>query len=319
MPVLDFQEIEKAKSNNGLQDSFELFSRDFFDFMGFKIIQDPNRGQDGGADLILEETRNGIIGETKFQWLVSCKHYAHSGVSVGVKDEEDVIGRVQSKKCLGFIGFYSTLASSGLAEKLNGYKDRISFQVFDREKIERHLLSSSTGIKLASRYFPNSIKNWRAQNSAPEKYFWDFPPLICDCCGRNLLDPKPTGIVTIWETFHDDISDKSPTQILDLYFSCKGICDRKLENVFYNKYQKASDGWEDISDLCIPTIYFKWLCHFHHELNTVGTITKTAFKKYQHFFASVFPYVSRQLSKNEKSTIKSLQMIPSFLGGMGYE
>lgn len=44
MPVLDFKEIPEAHKATGLQDTFELFSRDFLAFLGYKIISDPDRG-----------------------------------------------------------------------------------------------------------------------------------------------------------------------------------------------------------------------------------------------------------------------------------
>lgn len=82
MPVLDFKEIPEAHKATGLQDTFELFSRDFLAFLGYKIISDPDRGADGGVDIIAEEKRTGVGGETIIRWLVSCKHKAHSGNSV---------------------------------------------------------------------------------------------------------------------------------------------------------------------------------------------------------------------------------------------
>ena len=73
MTVLNFKEIPEAHIASGLQDTFELFARDFLDFMGYRIITDPDRGADGGKDLIVEESRTGVGGETKIKWLVSCQ------------------------------------------------------------------------------------------------------------------------------------------------------------------------------------------------------------------------------------------------------
>lgn len=39
--VLDFKEIPEANTGSGLQDTFELFTRDFLSFLGYRIIQDP--------------------------------------------------------------------------------------------------------------------------------------------------------------------------------------------------------------------------------------------------------------------------------------
>ena len=57
MPVLNFKEIPEAHKGSGLQDTFELFARDFLVFMGYTIVVDPSRGADGGSDLIVEEKR----------------------------------------------------------------------------------------------------------------------------------------------------------------------------------------------------------------------------------------------------------------------
>ncbi len=64
MSVLDFKEIPEAHIASGEQDKFELFARDFFEQLGYKIIREPGRGADGGADLIIEEERKGIAGST---------------------------------------------------------------------------------------------------------------------------------------------------------------------------------------------------------------------------------------------------------------
>ena len=50
MAVLDFKEIPKAHKVSGLQDTFELFARDFLSFIGYKILTDPDRGADGGVE-----------------------------------------------------------------------------------------------------------------------------------------------------------------------------------------------------------------------------------------------------------------------------
>ena len=114
MPVLNFKEISEAHIADGKQDDFELLARDFLEFLGYKILSDPDRGADGGKDIIVQETRNGVGGETILRWLVSCKHKASSGKSVSANDDSNILDRVMTHKCDGFIGFYSTLASSGL-------------------------------------------------------------------------------------------------------------------------------------------------------------------------------------------------------------
>ncbi len=317
MPVLNFREIAEANKSTGLQDTFELFARDFLEFLGFTIVQGPNRGQDGGKDIILKEIRKGIGGETEIKWLVSCKHKAHSGSSVGVSDEQDIPGRVLANKCHGFLGFYSTLPSSGLTSQLEGLKDRFEYQIYDREMIEKNILNSTEGLKLTKRFFPISISKWEKGHPKPEKFFWKYPELLCDYCGKNLLEPKKSGIVAIWEKLYDHRENIDHNEIVDIYCCCKGNCDRILKKQFYTKHKHTVDGWEDIPDICIPTIYCKWLVSTLHELKGKAKYSEQAFKKNLNILLAIFPYISRELTDKEKDTIKCLTRIPSYLGGLG--
>ncbi len=112
--MIDFTEIPKANTGSGDQDTYEKFCRDFLHELGFSIIQEPSRGADGGMDLKVEEMRKGPFGITKIHWLVSCKHYAHSTKSITPQIEQDILDRVKSNHCQGFLGFYSTTVSTGL-------------------------------------------------------------------------------------------------------------------------------------------------------------------------------------------------------------
>lgn len=174
MSVLNFKEIPQANLATGEQDEFELFARDFFAYLGYKILSEPDRGQDGGKDILIQESRIGIGGETKLLWLVSCKHFAHSnlgkGKAVGVDDEINVSDRIKSNRCDGFIGFYSTIASSGLTQKLKGLSedDRKEFQVFHRGNIEEILFKAPEGLQIARRYFPKSMQLWDKSNNFAE-------------------------------------------------------------------------------------------------------------------------------------------------------
>ena len=159
--LIDFREIPYENSNDGLQDSFELFARDFLEIMGYEIIQEPFRGSDGKKDLIVSEIRTGIGGETTIKWLVSCKHKATSGRSVSDKDEPDIIDRIKSHQCSGFIGFFSTIASKTLSEKLARYKTTMESQVFDKEKIEKIIFESNKYEHLFVRYFPKSYQKYK--------------------------------------------------------------------------------------------------------------------------------------------------------------
>lgn len=304
--VINFKELPQANASDGLQDTFELFSRDFLEDLGFDIIQHPDRGADGKKDLIVSETRNGVAGKTVVNWIVSCKHYAHSGKSVSDTDEPDILDRVAAHKCHGFIGMYSTLAATSLSGKLNGYKDKIEHQIFDRERIEKQLLSHPQGIKLARRYFPTSIESFISENPAPASLFKEKPEIKCDYCGKDLLTVRE-GIFVILqerESYKLDKAGNKYTEDKDVYFSCKGKCDRILENRYRNK-ALWSGGWEDIDDLMIPTLFLQSLMTYINQLFD-QEITREAHEKMKQLYISVFPHVARNLTECEKSRVKSL-------------
>ena len=174
MSTLNFEEIPQANHANGKQDEFELFARDFFAYLGYQIIAEPDRGQDGGKDILIQEIRKGIAGETKLLWLVSCKHFAHSksgkGTSVGVDDEINISDRVRAFKCCGFIGFYSTLVSSGLNTRLENLEKEFEFKIYHRGNIEANLLRDQEGMTIARRYFPKSMEIWDKSNNLAENH-----------------------------------------------------------------------------------------------------------------------------------------------------
>jgi hypothetical protein len=163
MPQLDFKEISQGNVADGEQDSFELFAREFMEKLDYKIISGPDRGSDGGRDIIVQEERIGPGGSTYIKWLVSCKHHAHSGKSVGTDHEKNIIDRLNEHDCSGFIGFYSTIPSSALTSRLKEYKAKkthFDFQIFDNEKIEGVLLKPGLGFELIKRFFPASYEKW---------------------------------------------------------------------------------------------------------------------------------------------------------------
>jgi hypothetical protein len=174
MAALDFKEIPSAQAG-AERDRFEFFAREFLHSEGFKIVEQPNRGADGGRDIIVEEERLGPGGANVIRWLVSCKHKSHSGTSVIPSDEQNIRDRLGSHRCQGFIAFYSTLPSSGLGETLNKLRPDFEYLQFDAEVIERKLLDNPRGRVLAARYMPKSLDSGFA------------------CCCRSGTISRPTS------------------------------------------------------------------------------------------------------------------------------
>lgn len=159
MAALEFTEIPSAQSGPD-RDRFELFAREFLIAEGFRIVEQPDRGADGGRDIIVEEDRLGPGGANVVRWLVSCKHKAHSGTSVTPADEPNVRDRLGTHRCHGFVAFYSTLPSSGLGQTLSALWPTLEYLQLDSDVIERKLLESPLGRVLAARYMPRSFNRW---------------------------------------------------------------------------------------------------------------------------------------------------------------
>ncbi|MEI6348876.1 MAG: hypothetical protein WCP69_13090 [Bacteroidota bacterium] len=162
--ILDFKDIPAGNKGGDGQDQFELFGRYFLKAIGFKIIQHPNRGADRKKDMIVFGK---FEGTNDIQWLVSCKHNAHSKSRHAVNeiDEPNIIDRLRINKCKGFIGIYSTIATSNLSNNLYDLKDDLISEIFDHRRIEDYIFQKVERHHLACRYFENSY------NKHKDKFF----------------------------------------------------------------------------------------------------------------------------------------------------
>jgi hypothetical protein len=179
MAVLDFKEIPTAQAGVD-RDQFELFAREFLVQEGFVIVSGPDRGSDAGRDMIAVETRTGPGGDTTVRWLVSCKHKAHTGASVTSGDELNLRDRIETHECTGFIAFYSTLPSSGLATHLHALQPKFGLLIYDAEHVERKLLDTPRGRTLAVRFMPASFSIWVRQSQYAVTQPAADPQLICN-------------------------------------------------------------------------------------------------------------------------------------------
>lgn len=313
MPILDFNEIPQASSSEGDQDKFELFTRDVLSSIGYKIQSSPGRGPDGGRDIIVVEEREGISGVSRIRWLVSCKHYSHSGDSVGTSDETNIRDRVESNNCDAFLGFYSTLPSSSLITRFESLADQIEVQWMDCEKIESILLSTAKGHDIAARFFPISFELWKKENPSPVDLFSDSDGLQCEHCGKELLTNEHiSGIIVSWM----DQEDGLPKRTYDIYWSCKGTCDLALKPKY--DIPGSIDKWEDIPEVVIPQIYMKWIMSIINKLHDPEKgFSDKALEKLKTFLLELFPYVSRDLTSEEREKIIKLSGIPMGFGGLG--
>lgn len=306
MPVLNFKEITDPRdTSQGKQDSFELFARDFLTLLGYEVVSGPDRGADDGRDLIVTETRSGVGGQTIVRWLVSCKHQAFSGKSVGVEDEIDVAGRVKAHQCHGFIGFYSTIPSSSLTRRVESSCLDFDHQFFDREKIEANLLASANGFKIAQRYFPRSVHDVRR----PASVFYDSPRLRCKHCNKDLLPADWRGIVVVWSRVDPDDVDLEEVEVVDVYACCKVTCEPMLKSC--QRGTNLIDTWEDLKDMTIPSVYFNWVHQLWHQLHKGPAYSEKAFNGITVVLTALYPYVAREPTAEEAAHLKELREFSS--------
>ena len=306
MPCIDFCEIPEAHIASGGQDLFELFARDFLtEILNFRILSEPSRGADGGKDILAEEKLFGTLSDNRTVWLVSCKHKAHSGRSVTPDDETNITDRLAQFNADGFIGFYSTLPSSGLNARFDSYKSKYKFQVFDKEKIESFILNKKR-YELFQRYFPKSYSKWvETENKRlPSKILASYEPLKCAVCGIDLLDPENEdhGIVGF-------VTDPKTHKCIHCYTACRGDCDDKMDAHYAALRQYTA--WNDINDLLIPTLFLQKNMAIINQLhNGALEFEDEGLEEYKQILIRISQYVFRHQSEAELRRIQQLSILP---------
>ncbi len=310
MAIVDFREIPSSKGGVEGQDTWALFAREFFDAIGVKAEEGPDRGPDSGRDLILVERRIGTLGMGQQRWLVSCKHYAHSGQSVPNNEEVDVIGRLRKFKADGFIAFYSTLASSELSRSLKRVKEEFGVDVYDCERIERALLGNSALKQVFKRFFPKSYAKYIREHITPREVIDSVLKVRCNVCGKDLLAERD-GIFG----FVDKVTKGHQVETVDVFWACRGQCDRLMESDFHKR--GLVTGWEGIDDLSIPLVFIHWVITWMNSLrNGDRKFTDKAYEKFTEFTFAMSQLVVRETTEEERERIESLRDIPFYLGGL---
>lgn len=296
--MIDYKEIEDGEK-------WELFCRDFLLSNGFYIESPPNRGPDGGRDLLVTEELKGKLHNRRFRWLVSCKHHAVSGSSVSeVEHEKNILERVKAFKAHGFIGFYSTLASSGLntrLEQLQSASEIESYRIFDGKLIENMMLGLGFS-RLLLRYFPKSYRDIRPLH----KLFKDYVPLECDYCKKDLLraldEGEYNGVVSQAQRLEDD----EKFTIEHVYVACKGECDERLEDLYFKKYGLTT-AWHDISDMVMPNEYLRWVISLMNNFRDPNiTYSNIAFEKEKLIVMTLAQKVFREVTALERKRFADL-------------
>lgn len=299
--MVDFVEIPDGET-------WELFARDFLEAYGFYIQSHPSRGADGGKDLLVVEKLRGRLGNYQLKWLVSCKHYAKSGKSVTETDEPNILERVKSFGADGFIGFYSTLPSSGFAARLESLRttgDIKDFRIFDGKYVENNLVTGSYSHLLLS-YLPKSYQRLKPIHLVCDTY----EPLLCEVCKKDILlelykDGKGGNIIYAKNT--------TSRQIENVYCVCLGSCDRYLEKKLFAT-RRLITAWHSLSDALIPANYLRFVISVMNGLKKdVNKYTDEAYEQEKDIIIKISQRVLRFTNNQEMDRVRTLVSLPPYL------
>lgn len=165
--MLDFKELP----SDGIK--FEQLIRELCIRSEFEVHW-TGVGPDGGRDLVVTEKVAGPLAPFERKWLVSCKHLAHSGNSVGLDDVRDVTDACRAVNAAGFLLVCSTQPSSSVVRRLHEINahGEIVTRYWDGIEVERRLDTPAT-FPLINLFFPVSAQNrpWRIYNTDSPS-FW---------------------------------------------------------------------------------------------------------------------------------------------------
>jgi len=301
--MIDFTEIPDG-------DNWELFARTFLQDEGFFIESPPNRGADGGVDMIVTEQLTGKVGNYKLRWLVSCKHYAGSRKAVNENDDEKNLStRIKKKQCDGFIGFYSTLPTNALKstlDELRSTNEIKDYKIYDGKYIENRLITSTYG-SVFQQFFPESYKKLKPLTLLYGKYI----PLKCDNCGLDLLQSyenhrKINGLMAEVSIYDNQSHEET---VHNIYFACKGECDEKLKHAFQVQGYSSS-AWHDIFHLTNPYEFMDYiLASFIRVSNDQAKYSPEALKRYVYLLKSLSQIVMKPPTNHDKERKRTLDEV----------
>ncbi len=131
----------------------------------------------------------------------------------------------------------------------------------------------------------------------PVRIFSDDPHLNCEFCGKNLLEGSNLGNYIVFKSSDDN------------YAAIRYACKEHDSNVTDNANQEdlKDDGWDDVDDMLLPTIWIKKLMAFMNELYTSrDKVSAQYFDDVKKLFLNTFPYIARDMSKEEIDRVRKI-------------
>jgi hypothetical protein len=153
IPVFDFSELPV----DGIR--FEQLIRELLLKSGFEVHW-TGVGPDNRRDLVLTERAIGPFSQFERRWLVSCKHFANSGKSVGMEAVSSIIDDCAAVNAEGFLLVCSTHPSSSVVNRLQELRSsgRLATAIWDAIEIEKRLRTFPT-LTLVQIFLPKTARS----------------------------------------------------------------------------------------------------------------------------------------------------------------
>lgn len=202
------------------------------------------------------------------------------------------------------MGFYSTLASSSLVDRLKQHQadGRIrQYEIIDHKKIEARFVSAGLS-KLAFRYFPTSYGMMRPI----QKIIGEYIPLHCEICGKDTLQASLVysyGSILVCHVPRDNLD-----HVEHIYMVCKGECDHRLQQQI-----RAKGGvtkWEDLGDLTNPATFLRNMIVYMNQLRGgVLTYSDEAHEKMKEIYIASAQRTLREATDQDYERLKLAIML----------
>lgn len=102
---------------------FESLVCQLLEAMGYRILEKPAVGVEGGRDVLVERTLKDDMGERREKVVVQCKHYAHSGKAIGDKDLGVWENAMKRYRARGYLLVTDTRPTENLSKSFREYTE----------------------------------------------------------------------------------------------------------------------------------------------------------------------------------------------------
>jgi len=214
---LDFADFPEDGSE------FECMVQELLQTMGLHAER-VGLGPDHGADIIAEEVIFDRLGTKQVRrYVVQCKHFAHSGKSVGRSNVSDIRDTIEHHEANGYVLVTSTDVTASLKQRfqqIRATQPSWSIQIWDRTTLEQRL---STHPVLIAKYFPKRLRRVK------------------------IVIPEPKGEK---ETFVRDRILSHQREYVGLKFIPKLYVNRHIEEPIHESLRAPIHVLEDLKSAC---------------------------------------------------------------------